>query len=187
MDIVKIYLLFNRSCAINGLKPRGGGVYPIYDIVRICVPNSPLFSGPRYMITPPPPFKKKVYEWHDFWNWNGPNFLTLMYMHIFLDQIPVKPLSSHLHKSGFLMTRVICKLFTNHRWYERVYTFKEQYMKYEFSVKSSIWIGCFFSKAGYMIRIGFKILTCTPEPKLSPVPPSPPPTLKYKTSHFLCR
>ena len=27
MDIVEIYLLFNRSCTIKGLKPRGGGPY----------------------------------------------------------------------------------------------------------------------------------------------------------------
>ena len=34
-DVVEIYLLFNRSCTIKGLKPR----------VRMCVPNSPLFSA----------------------------------------------------------------------------------------------------------------------------------------------
>ena len=52
MDIVEIYLLFNIPCTINGFNPRGMGGYPIYDIVRMCVPNSPLFSAPRYMINP---------------------------------------------------------------------------------------------------------------------------------------
>ena len=63
MDFVEICLLFNRSCTINGLKPLGGGGgggYPIYDIVQICVPNSPQV----YDI--PSSLKKKVYEWPDF-------------------------------------------------------------------------------------------------------------------------
>ena len=97
---VEIYLLYNRSCTINGLKPRRGGGYPKYDIVRMCVPKSPLLQGPRYMIIPPF-LAKESYEWPDFWNWNGPNFLTPMYMHIFFAQIPVKPLFSHLHKAVF--------------------------------------------------------------------------------------
>ena len=33
------------------------------------------------------------------------------------------------------------------------------------------WAGFFFSKARYMIGVGFKILTRTPVPKLSPPPP----------------
>ena len=118
MGIVEIYLLFNRSCTIYGLKPRGGGEYPICDIVRMCMPNSPHFQRPQ-VYDKPPFLKKKVYDCPDFWYWNGPNFLTPMYMHIFFAQIPVKPLFSHLHKAGFLMMRVICKLFTNHRGYKK--------------------------------------------------------------------
>ena len=38
----EIYLRFNRSCKINGLKSRRG--YPIYDIVQMYVPNIPLFQ-----------------------------------------------------------------------------------------------------------------------------------------------
>ena len=77
------------------------------------MPNSPLSSTPRYMINPHFE-KKKVYEWSDFWNWNGPNFLTPMYMHIFFAQIPVKPSFSHLHKAGFLVKRVICLQITEY-------------------------------------------------------------------------
>ena len=42
------------------------------------------------------------------------------------------------------------------------------------SVKSSIRIGWVFSKAGYMIGLGFKILTRTPVPKIPelPLPPT---------------
>ena len=53
MEIIEIYLLFNRSCTINGLKPRvcvcvcvGGGGYPIFDIIVMGVPNSPPFQRP---------------------------------------------------------------------------------------------------------------------------------------------
>ena len=80
-------------------------MYPIYDIKQMCVPNSPLFQRPGYMITP---FFKYM---------NGlilgiglAQILTPMYMHIFFAQIPVKPLFSHSHKAGFLIMRVICKL-----------------------------------------------------------------------------
>ena len=62
------------------------------------------------MINPPFLQKKQVYERHDFWNWNGQNFLTPMYMHMFFSQIPVMPSLLHLHKAGFLVMRVICKL-----------------------------------------------------------------------------
>ena len=100
---------FNRSCTISCLKPRSVGAHPIYDIERMCMPNSPLFQC--HQVYDKPPFlKKKICEWPDFWKWNGPNFLTPMYMHIFFAQIPVKPLFSHLHKAGFLKMRVICNL-----------------------------------------------------------------------------
>ena len=59
----------------------------------------------------------------------------------------------------------------NHRGYERVYKFKDQYMNMitfcEIKYMNRLF---FFSKAGYMIGVGFKILTCRPVPKLSRVP-----------------
>ena len=90
-------------------KTLEGEGYPIYGIVRMCVPNSPLFKRPQ-AYDKPPFFKKKHMNGVIFFNWNDPNFLTPMYMHICFDQIPVKPLFSHLHKAGFLMMRIICKL-----------------------------------------------------------------------------
>ena len=65
----------------------GGACNPIYGIVRMCVPNSPLFQ--RCQVYDWPPFFYKKYM-------NGPNFLdsyvkgpiflTSWYMHIFLAQ-----------------------------------------------------------------------------------------------------
>ena len=61
MDIVNIYLLFNRSCTINGLKPRREGS-PLY-MTWMCVPNSHPFQRPQIYDKPPLKKKKKVYEW----------------------------------------------------------------------------------------------------------------------------
>ena len=159
MDIVEIYLLFNISCTINGLKSRGMGGYPIYDIVRMCVPKSPLFQSPKYMINPLFFKKKKVYEYPDFWNWNGPNFLTPMYMLIVFAHIPVKPLISHLHKAGFLVMRVMKRIY-------RVYKCKEQFMNRSTFCESKYMNRLFFFKGRYVIGVSFKILTRTPIPKL---------------------
>ena len=50
----------------------------------------------------------------DFFAFECPKFSdTHVCAHIFA-QILVKPLFSHLHKAGFLLTRVIC---TNHKGY----------------------------------------------------------------------
>ena len=65
MNIVDIYLRFDRSCTINGLKPRRGLGYPKYDIVRMCVLNIPLFLRPQ-VYDKPPFLKKKVRELRDF-------------------------------------------------------------------------------------------------------------------------
>ena len=74
------------------------------------MPNCPHFQSPQVYDKTPFFKKMQVYEWPDFWNLNGPTFLTPMsYMHIFFAQIPVKPLFSHLHKAGFLVIKVICK------------------------------------------------------------------------------
>ena len=147
-------------------------LYPIYDIVRMCMPNSHLFQHPQ-VYDKPPFLKKKVYEWPDFWNWNCPNVLTSMYMHIFFTQITVNPLFSHLHKAGVLVMRSFENLFTNHRGNERVYKFKEQYMnrstfceiKYMkrlfFFSKNRVYDSCWFQNTDSHTRI-----------KITPAPPS---------------
>ena len=113
----------------------------------------------------------KVYECHVFWNWNGLHFLTPMYKNIFFAQIPINTLFSHLHKAGFLMMN----LLTKHRAYERIDKFREQFMNRSTfcEIKYMNRLG-FFSKAGHMIGVGFKIQTCTPIPKLPFVCPPPP-------------
>ena len=68
-------------------------------------------------------------------------------MQIFFAQILVKPLFSH--KTGFLLTRVICK--SNHRVYE-----SKDYMNRSTFCEIKYMNGLFFSKARYMIRVGFK-------------------------------
>ena len=64
----------------------------------------------------------------------------------------------------------------NYRGYERVYKFKEQYMNRSTvcKIKYMKRLG-FFSKARYMLGVGFKILTHSPVPTFpeSPIPPSP--------------
>ena len=69
-----------------------------------------------------------------------PNFSdTHVYAHIFA-QIPVKPLFSHLHKAGFFVMKIICKLVYN--------KFNEQCMK-----KST------FCEIKYMNRLCFFLKT----------------------------
>ena len=46
-----------------------------------------------------------------------------MYMHIFFAQIAVMPLFSHLHKAGFFVMRVICKLEDMYRFFIFLYIF----------------------------------------------------------------
>ena len=84
-------------------------------------------------------------------------------MHIFFTQITVKPLFSHLHKAGFLAIRVMCKLVT-------CLQITEDDMKGYINSKNGTFFEIkymnrldFFSKAMYMIWVGFKILTRTPE------------------------
>ena len=59
----------------------------------------------------------------------------------------------------------------NYRGYERVYKFKEQYMNRSTFCEIKYMNRLFFSKAGYMIGVGFKILTRTPVAKSPRVPP----------------
>ena len=89
-------------------KTSRGGEYPIYDIVGMCMPNSPFFSAPRYMINPPF-LKKKVYDCPDFWNWNGPNFLTPMYMHIYYPESPpYPPPPPEFETCHFMSLQIVC-------------------------------------------------------------------------------
>ena len=61
----------------------------------------------------------------------------------------------------------------HHRGYERVYKFKEQHMNVStFSEIKYMNRLFFFSKARYMIGVGYKILTSTPIPESPQVPPS---------------
>ena len=69
----------------------------------------------------------------------------------------------------------------NHRGYKRVYKFKEQYMnKSTFCEIKYMNRLVFFSKAGYMIGVGFKILTRRPVSKFTRVPSPPSPELKLQ-------
>ena len=86
---------FQQILPLKWFKTSKGGGYPIYDIVEMCVPNSPLFQPPKIYDNPPPFFKKKVYEWPAFWNWNGPHFLTPTYI-----VIPVAITAIYLSKQG---------------------------------------------------------------------------------------
>ena len=63
----------------------------------------------------------------------------------------------------------------NHRGYKRVYKFKEHYMNRSTFCEIKYMNRLFFSKAGYRIGVGFRILTRTRVPKLPRVPPPPPP------------
>ena len=91
----------------------------MYDIVRMCVPNSPPpgpYQRSQIYDTPPLFFKKrKVYECPDilFLAFEWPKFSdTHVYAHIFA-QILVKPLLSHLHKAGFLSGGGYSDIFTH--------------------------------------------------------------------------
>ena len=62
------------------------GQLPIYDVVWMCVPYSPLFRAARYMTNAF--LKRKVYEWpylaSDFFLYEQPKFsCTHVYAHIF--------------------------------------------------------------------------------------------------------
>ena len=59
----------SRSCSVGLDLVWGRGYLPIYDIVRMCVPNIPLFQ--RCKVYDKSRLKKKVYGW--------PYFLVLVY------------------------------------------------------------------------------------------------------------
>ena len=71
----------------KGLILGGGG--PIYGIVRMCVPNSPLFQHCQ-VYDWPPFFQQKVYEWPDFsgFQCERAHFSDiLVYAHVFRSEI----------------------------------------------------------------------------------------------------
>ena len=89
---------FHRQTWIINLYPRvgrgwgggegvGGGYLPIYGIVRMCVPNSPLFR--RCQVYDWPPFFNKKYMNNPIFldsYVKDPIFLTTWYIHIFFAQ-----------------------------------------------------------------------------------------------------
>ena len=80
----------------NGLILGGGG--PIYGIVRMCVPNSPLFQRCQ-VYDWPPFFQQKVYEWPDFSGFlceraHFSDILVHVYAHVFRSEISRGCLSS---------------------------------------------------------------------------------------------
>ena len=176
MDIVEIYLLFNSSCTIKGLKPR----------VRMWVSNSPLFQRPQVYL-------KQVFSWWGsfvnlFTNIRGyirvykfkeqymnrSTLCEIKYMNrlfFFKGQVNdwgwFQNTDSHAH---IKITRVVPPPphTHNYRGYtcKRIYKFKEHYMNRSTFCEIKYMNRLFFSKAGYMIGVGFRI-----------PPPSP--------SHFL--
>ena len=101
IDTVEIYLLFERSCPINGLKHRRGGGYPIYDRVWMCVPKSPLFPAPPGIWQTPFFKKRKVYKWPDFWNWNGPKYWLPHPYQNYPEFAPSPPPQTHTHTHNY--------------------------------------------------------------------------------------
>ena len=68
-------------------RGEGEGLLPIYGIVWMCVPNSPLFQCCQ-VYDWPPFFNKKYMNGPIFLDSyvKGPIFLTFLYMHIFFAQ-----------------------------------------------------------------------------------------------------
>ena len=105
-----IYLSALQTKLYHGSKHFGGGGLPIYDIVRMCLLNSPLFQGCQ--VYDKPPFsEKKVCDWLSFssliYEWSS--FLT----------------SLHVWKYSYLCSGTIIVLFIYKRGYIKI---KEQYM-----------------------------------------------------------
>ena len=81
--------LVASTSAIYLVGRAGMGLLPIYGIVRMCVPNSPLFSAlPGIWLAPFS--QQKVYEWPDFSGFLCERFHFsdfLVYAHIFRSEI----------------------------------------------------------------------------------------------------
>ena len=100
------------------------------------------------------------------------------YMHTLFAWMLVKPLFIHLHKTGLLMTRVICKLLTNHGWHEIVYKFKRQYMNWSTFCEIKYMNRHFFFKCHVYDWGRFKKNGSHAHTKITQTP-SPPPWEKF--------
>ena len=102
----------------------GGGELPIYGIVRMCVPNSPLFQ------------RCQVYDWPPFFNkkyMNGPIFLdSYVKDPIFLVYFSLRDFSRLLILLVLYELTNICVITSEKKWVQKI---KGQYMN-----RSTFWM-----------------------------------------------
>ena len=168
VEISKIQCICQILCRHHLIQQTYASL-PIYGIVRMCVPNSPLFQCCQVYDWPLFFFNKKYMNGPIFLDSyvKGPIFLTSWYMHIFFSQ----RFFEGAYPLGITWIDCDICVTTSKKWVQKI---KGQYMN-----RSTFWMikymnGSIFSKARYMNGVGFEILARTLVPKL---PLSyPPPT-----------